>query len=196
MIKRIREFCITFLYVENLLIFFLYLRRSCSRSFGQKNLHQSFCITFAVISNFTFTMNTVIGLLSLSSVVSLSASYYIPTDSIGTILIPAVIAASGRSIFKIGKIIGASATKNHGIHGGPIHHVFPKEYRVPSASPALPSSSSSYRGSSNNGDHYDDRGYDDYGDDDHERPRPPPLHKNVVDAHYSEGMHYHYSRGH
>lgn len=75
--------------------------------------------------------------------------------------------AGGKSIFKVGKMIGIHKNTNHGLHGGPIHHVFPTTYR---GSPAT----------------YDD-------DDDHRGPPQPLDHKAVVDAHYGEGTHYHYS---
>lgn len=122
----------------------------------------------------------------MAYLVSASLSFYIPSESLGTYLIPAIMQASGMSIFRIGKMIGASSVKNHGVHGGPIHHVFPKTYHVPSAT--LPIKSPPYPGSSS---YYDDGDYD---DDNYQR-QPPRHHKNVVDAHYSEGMHYHYNRG-
>lgn len=137
-----------------------------------------------------------------------TSCYYIPSEALGTVLIPFVIKYAGKKIFQIGKMVGAHSTKNHGIHGGPIHHVFPTEYRVPSplnpppltkvSSPPLsyssPSSAvASYPGKQHYDDGYDDEDYDDDRDP-YPLPRPPALHKNVVDAHYSQGLHYHYTR--
>lgn len=107
--------------------------------------------------------------------------FYIPADVAGTLLIPGIMRAGGMSLFRIGRMIGIRANTNHGVHGGPIHHVFPTTYH------------STYA------DHYDrdpESAYDDYShdDDDDEEPDFPKLHKNVVSGHYAEGTHFHYSQ--
>lgn len=105
---------------------------------------------------------------TISLAVSSVTSWVIPTEIVGEYLIPVMIQASGMSIFRLGKMIGAREATNHGIHGGPIHHVFPVVHKNP-PSPI----------------------YDDEGDDD-DGHRQPVHHKHVVDSHYSEGRHIHH----
>lgn len=93
-------------------------------------------------------------------------SFVIPTEVVGEYLIPVLIQASGMSIFRLGKMIGAKEATNHGVHGGPIHHVFPVVHKNPYP-PTI-----------------DDEDGDDY--------RQPVHHKAVVDAHYTEGRHVHH----
>lgn len=118
----------------------------------------------------------VLGLLLL--LFELSQCFYIPADVAGTLLIPSLMRAGGMSLYRIGKMIGVRANTNHGIHGGPIHHVFPTTYHSSHLPPAH-----------QDDDHYDDEEYD----ADDEPPPPPRLHTNVLAGHYSEGTHYHYS---
>lgn len=106
---------------------------------------------------------------------------YIPAEVAGTLLIPSMMRAGGMSLYRIGKMIGVRANTNHGIHGGPIHHVFPTTFH------------SHHTGhTSAHPHHLSDNYYDDY-DEDEEPPQPPKLHSNVVAGHLSEGTHYHFS---
>ena len=110
----------------------------------------------------------------------LSHCFYIPADVAGTLLIPSIMRAGGMSLYRIGKMIGIRSNTNHGLHGGPIHHVFPTTYHSSHAQHSDP--------------YYEESADGDYGDHDDEEPDPPQLHKNVVDSHYAEGKHFHYSQ--
>lgn len=103
----------------------------------------------------------------VSFFISPSFAWVIPAERLGELLIPLAIQSSGMSIFNLGKMIGARERTNYGVHGGPIHHVFPVVHKNPS--PPF---------------HHDDD-EDDY--------RQPTHHKAVVDAHYTEGKHIHYN---
>ena len=109
---------------------------------------------------------------------SLVQSFYVPSEVLGALLIPHVMRAGSMAVYRVGKLIGTRANSNHGIHGGPIHHVFPTTFH---SSGQQESQSQVY-----------DTTYNDY-DEDEPLPPPPKLHQNVVDGHYSDGTHYHYS---
>lgn len=115
--------------------------------------------------------------LSLIIIVHCVCCFYIPADVAGTLLIPSLMRAGGMSLYRIGRMIGVRANTNHGIHGGPIHHVFPTTYHSSHLPPV------------SHQDHYVD---DDYEEDD-EPPPPPKLHSNVLSGHYATGQHFHYS---
>jgi len=138
-------------------------------------------------------------LFLLALLMDYSNGYYIDAEKLGVYLIPYLLRYSGRRIFNIGKMIGAQSVKNHGIHGGPIHHVFPKTYHPSSlGTPGVGTAASSISGGTSPyyRNHEDVQGYHDdrdYDEDRDQEQRPPRLHKNVVDAHYSSGMHYHYT---
>lgn len=119
------------------------------------NMHPTSVIVVACVS------------IAIAFSISTSFAFVIPTEALGQLLIPLAIQTSGISIFKLGKIIGLRKQTNHGVHGGPIHHVFPVVHKNPS--PPI--------------DHDDSE--DDY--------RQPTHHKAVVDAHYTEGKHIHYT---
>lgn len=55
---------------------------------------------------------------------------YYDSEELGMAVIPKFLIDASTSFLKLGKIVGsASAVEvNHGLHGGPIHHVFPTSH--------------------------------------------------------------------
>lgn len=126
----------------------------CFKSISRGKMHLPSLVIFAFVC------------YTISLLISAVTSWVIPTEAVGEVLIPVLIQASGMSIFRLGKMIGAKGATNHGIHGGPVHHVFPVVHKNPPP-PA----------------------YEDEDENDH---RQPVHHKYVVDSHYSEGRHVHH----
>lgn len=61
---------------------------------------------------------------------------YYDSEELGMAVIPKFLIDASLSFVKLGKIVGSLQAEetNHGIHGGPIHHVFPTEHAVASTS--------------------------------------------------------------
>lgn len=55
---------------------------------------------------------------------------YYDSEELGMAVIPKFMLDASTSFLKLGKLVGSAsaAEVNHGVHGGPIHHVFPTSH--------------------------------------------------------------------
>lgn len=100
-------------------------------------------LSFTMVSNVvSIPPNTPLGALMTSAITAKSFANpafihpilafakhirYYDSEELGTAVIPKFILDSSVSFLKLGQLVGSQSSheEHHGIHGGPIHHVFP-----------------------------------------------------------------------